>query len=90
MTPHFDVVQEDALLLLAHEKHGNKWIEIAKMVGGRSVPLSPLLSASLMTLSIYVTNASWILIVLGILRWHPHSILTPSEQAELVLILAIC
>jgi len=23
MTPHFGVVQEDALLLLAHEKHGN-------------------------------------------------------------------
>ncbi|DBA87404.1 TPA: hypothetical protein ACH3X1_004447 [Trebouxia sp. C0004] len=28
--------EEDALLLLAHEKHGNKWIEIAKMVGGRT------------------------------------------------------
>jgi len=23
MTPHFGVAQEDALLLLAHEKHGN-------------------------------------------------------------------
>ncbi|KAL0051953.1 hypothetical protein WJX82_005265 [Trebouxia sp. C0006] len=28
--------EEDALLLLAHQKHGNKWIEIAKMVGGRT------------------------------------------------------
>ena len=37
MTSCFGVVQEDALLLLAHQKHGNKWIEIAKMVGGRSV-----------------------------------------------------
>jgi len=43
MTPHFGVAQEDALLLLAHEKHGNKWIEIAKMVGGRSVPPNPLI-----------------------------------------------
>ena len=37
MTSCFGVVQEDALLLLAHQKHGNKWIEIAQMVGGRSV-----------------------------------------------------
>ena len=83
------VVQEDALLLLAHEKHGNKWIEIAKMVGGRSVSPNPLILASLMTLSVYVTNASWILILLSILRWHPHSILTQAEQAEPVLNLAI-
>lgn len=50
---YFGVVQEDALLLLAHEKHGNKWIEIAKMVGGRSVAAYPLISCFL---SAYVSN----------------------------------
>jgi hypothetical protein len=29
------VVQEDALLRESHSKYGNKWTEIAKMVGGR-------------------------------------------------------
>ena len=87
MTSHFGVVQEDALLLLAHEKHGNKWIEIAKMVGGRSVSPSPLISASLMTLSIFVTNTSWNLIVVSILRQHSHCILTQAVQAGLNLIL---
>ena len=28
-------LQEDDMLQLAHKEHGNKWIEIAKMVGGR-------------------------------------------------------
>ena len=45
MSPHFCAVQEDALLLLAHAKHGNKWIQIAKMVGGRLVSPNPPISS---------------------------------------------
>ncbi len=41
------VVQEDALLREGHSKYGNKWTEIAKMVGGR---YTMILSGSLPTL----------------------------------------
>ena len=34
-------MQEDALLLQGHSKYGNKWTEIAKMVGGRSTVMLP-------------------------------------------------
>ena len=41
------VVQEDALLREGHSKYGNKWTEIAKMVGGR---WAMILSGSMPTL----------------------------------------
>lgn len=41
------VVQEDALLREGHSKYGNKWTEIAKMVGGR---WAKILSGSMPTL----------------------------------------
>lgn len=46
------MVQEDALLREGHSKYGNKWTEIAKMVGGR---WAIILSGS-MVVSMHVDN----------------------------------